>query len=146
MRKNLKHNKGLTLMELTIVLGIMVIIAAIAIPLFLLSTDRARLRGDIQSARVIQNAIDLHIVERGAPPQGSSVNDMINDLAGKGYLNARNTTIQTNGAVWVRDASTSVIKVDIGGANVAEEIHRAYTSLPEDEREFVLRGRIISND
>ena len=130
----MKSKKGLTLMELTIVLAILAIIALVLIPLFLLTTDRARLRGDIQSARVIQNAIDLYRIERRQSVAGApNVNTMVGNLASAGYINPRNVSIQTEDAVWViRDG---FIMVDISAS--PGEVHRAYATLPEDEQEYV---------
>lgn len=145
----MKKTSGLTLMELTIVMAILVIIAAILVPLFLLSTDRARLRGDIASAHVIQNAMELYIVERGhsSVMNGDDVNAIVTRLAAEGYLNPRNVQIQTRGegwaATWVRQNHSTygyVIMVDIGGVNVPDAIHQAFASLPANEQQFVSRG------
>ena len=141
----MKHVKGLTLMELTIVLAIIAIIAGVLIPLYLLTTDRARLRGDIQSARVIQNAIDLYVIERGSTDimNGNDVTAIVARLADMRYINSRNTKIQTTGATWVRfnhpDHGRMVV-VDIGGTTVPDEVHRAFASLPDDEKIYVRNG------
>jgi len=95
-----KNNKGLTLIELTIVLAILAIIAAILIPMFIGTTDRARLRSDIQSARVIQNAMDLFLLERGQTVTGATPSVVLENLEQAGYLNLRHREPQTQGAVW----------------------------------------------
>jgi len=134
----MNKNKGLTLMELTIVLAILAIISAVLIPVFLLTTDRARLRGDIQSARVIQNAIDLYRTERRQPVPGSpNVNTMVGNLAAAGYINPRNVAIQTEEASWIITAGFGVM-VDI--TNSPDEVHRAHASLPIDEQQYVHGG------
>ncbi|MCL1884705.1 MAG: type II secretion system GspH family protein [Defluviitaleaceae bacterium] len=134
-----KNSKGLTLMEITIVLAIMAIIALIVVPIFFTTTDRARLRADIQSARVIQNAIDLHRVERGYHAEGgTNISELIENLSEVGYINARNITVQTDSADWVVD-STVGIMVDISSS--PSEIYEAYLSLPADERRYVRSGR-----
>jgi prepilin-type N-terminal cleavage/methylation domain-containing protein len=132
-------NKGLTLMELTIVLAILAIIAAILIPLFLLTTDRARLRADIQSAQVIQNARELYRIERGTQVTGDNVNDIVKNLADADYLNSRNVTIQTEGAAWVICTADRIIKVNINDSPA--DVHKAYNSLSEDEQTYVLGVR-----
>ena len=133
----MKKNKGLTLMELTIVLALIVIVAAILIPLFLLTTDRARLRGDIQSARVIQNARDLYRVERGTPVDGIDVAEMVENLANAGYLNPRDIGVNPQtyeiGARWV--IHEGIVKIDI--RNIPELLELLDTLSPE-EREYVL--------
>jgi prepilin-type N-terminal cleavage/methylation domain-containing protein len=138
-----KKNKGLTLMELTIVLALLAIVAAILIPVFLLTTDRSRLRADIQSAHVIQNAMDLYRIERRRSVTGypHDVEAMVTNLANAGFLNRRNLVIQTEDAEWriveVSGASTVVVDID----DSPDDVHRAYESLPDEERVYVRNGR-----
>lgn len=131
----MKNQKGFTLIELTVVLAILAIIAAILIPTFLLTTDRARLRGDIQTARIIQNAIELHTVERGEPPAGTTIEAQIQTLIDTGYLPRRNIRPQTRGATWVWD-QTNGVRVSMG-AGVSEGARRAIENLTEEERQYV---------
>jgi len=132
------HKNGFTLMELTIVLAILAIIAAILIPMFLTTTDRARLRSDIQSARVIQNAIELYRVETGQTVAGGTdVSQIMRNLETAGYLNLRNASIQTEGAEWVTD-SLHGVRVNI--TNSPESVRRAYTNLPLADRQMVVGG------
>jgi len=133
------HKKGFTLMELTIVLALLAIIAAILIPMFLNTTDRARLRSDIQSARVIQNATELYRVETGRTVAGGTdIALIMQNLETAGYLNLRNANIQTEGAVWVPHAVYGV-RVDISRS--PDSVHRAYANLPTSERLMVIGGQ-----
>jgi len=70
----MSKNAGLTLVELIIVLAVIAIIGAIIVPQFMQTTDLARLRSDIQSARVIQNAVELASMEhnREMPTDGAT--------------------------------------------------------------------------
>ncbi|MCL2405686.1 MAG: prepilin-type N-terminal cleavage/methylation domain-containing protein [Defluviitaleaceae bacterium] len=130
-------NKGFTLIELLIALAIIAIIAAILIPNFFVTTDRARLRSDIQSARVIQSAVELYRAERGRAPVGD-MNTILTSLTTAGFLRARYTDIQTEGAVWARDDDLGVVvNISASPAN----IHSIYSSLPDAERLFVINGR-----
>ena len=133
-----KAAKGFTLMELTIVLALLAIIAAVLVPMFLNTTDRARLRSDIQSARVIQNAMDLYRVERGRTVAGDTVAVIMRNLEAAGYLDLRNANIQTQDAVWVRDDTRGIV-VDIHES--PDGVHRAYANLSAAERIMVVRGR-----
>ncbi|MDR0272263.1 MAG: prepilin-type N-terminal cleavage/methylation domain-containing protein [Clostridiales bacterium] len=129
--------KGLTLMELVIVLAIMVIVALILVPMFLLTTDRSRLRADIQSANVIQNAIDLHRIERRQSVAGSpNVNTMVQNLADAGYIDPRKVTIQTENAVWFLNNNSVMVDITLS----PDDVHRAYASLSDDEKIFVRGG------
>ena len=130
-----KQKQGLTLMELIVVLALLAILAAVLVPLFLNTTDRARLRTDIQSARVIQNAIDLYRVETGRTLTGS-VSDMMTTLGNAGYLNLRNNTIQTEGAEW--ESYNGAIRVNV--TNSPQSVRDAVANLAENEREMVRGG------
>ena len=128
------NRKGFTLMELTIVLAILAIIAAILIPSLLLTSDRARLRGDIQSARVIQNAMELYHIERGVSP-GNNIESIINRLQETDYLSEGEMQTQTNGGKWVFSQENGV-QLDISGCS--DSVKRAYESLPDNEKAFVV--------
>jgi len=121
-------------MELIIVMALLAIVAAILVPMFINTTDRARLRSDIQSARVIQNAIDLYRVERGVSVQGNDMAAILENLDDAGYLNARNATLQTEGATWFRDAVRGVL-VDISAS--PSSVRDVYQNLTVAEREMV---------
>ena len=133
----MKNKKGFTLIELTVVLAILAIIAAILIPTFLLTTDRARLRGDIQTARIIQNAIELYTVERGSLPAsaGAAIGARIIALYDAGYLPRRTVNTQTRGANWVWD-QTNGVRVDIR-TGVSEGTRRAFDNLTPEEKQYV---------
>jgi len=133
-----KPQKGFTLLELLIALAILAVIAAILIPNFFATTDRARLRSDIQSARVIQNAFELYRAERGVAPEGATMEAMLESLTDAGFLRARYADIQSEGAMWQTDDTHGVV-VNIGTS--PDSVHSAYASLPDGERMFVVGGR-----
>ena len=135
MRKK-KITKGFTLLELLIVLAIIAIIAAILIPNFFATTDRARLRSDIQSARVIQNAIGLYQAERSSAPTGS-VTQIIEHLYQMGFLDAP-ARPQSELAEWAEDTNRGIV-VNIGPS--PDGVHSAYARLSDAERRYVINGR-----
>jgi prepilin-type N-terminal cleavage/methylation domain-containing protein len=116
-RNRTKDTKGFTLMELIIVMALLAIITAVLVPVFLNTTVRARLRSDIQSARVIQNALDLYSVEHGVTLTGE-IDGVLEELEDAGYLDLRNAVTQSEGAEWV-----------IAGGRVLVEIKRSVTSV-----------------
>jgi type IV pilus assembly protein PilA len=111
----MKNTSGITLMELVIVLAVLAIIAAILIPVFLNTTDRARLRADIQSAQVIHNAMELYRAERGSAVAGPDMNEILKALHTAGYLpEMKADDTQTAGAVWKVDDGRVVVQLGVG--------------------------------
>lgn len=135
--KLLKDNKGITLIEIIIVLSIIVIISAILAPNLLNTTGRARIRSDIQSALVLQNTIDLYRIETGETLNlnNTNIEDILNTLVTNGYLSNQNGNIQpqTPGANW--GINDGIVKIDILNASIASEI---INSLSQDEREMLI--------
>ncbi len=124
---------GFTLIELVIVLAIMAILGAIAVPNFTNTSFKARLKADIQSARVIDNAKDLYENETGNIFTGNA-EAVINTLVANGYLK-RSYTPQTSAAVWELDG---IIKVNI--TNCDEKVKNLYDSLSAEEKLYVKNG------
>lgn len=124
-------------MELIIVLAVLAIIAAILIPTFLNTTDRARLRSDIQSAQVIHNAMELFRAERGAVAggNGADMDAILSALHTAGYLRfmtAKGT--QTVGAEWVLHDGRVAVKLP---NNPSTGIANAANSLTVNERRYI---------
>ena len=130
-----KNCKGLTLMEIVIVLAVIAILGAIIIPNFSGYTDRARLRSDIQNARVIQSAIDLYKVEAGkdAWENCTNVTELIAYLVNADYLTGV-PSIQTADAVWNYDDKLKRIFIDISKSSESVKGVR----LSEAEKAFVV--------
>ena len=102
MKKNMS---GLTLMELVIVLAIVAIIGAIVAPNLFGITDRARLRSDIQSTIILQNALDLYRLETGRSA-GINITQVLQSLYSGGFISTAMTSTgdtgpQTQEAAWV---------------------------------------------
>jgi len=131
-----KKTKGFTLLELIIVLAILAIIAIILIPNFFATTDRARLRSDIQSARVIHNAIVLYELERNTNLEGA-IDPILERLEDAGFLNASQGDIQSEGATWVLIPGEGVM-VNITASPAG--VRNAYESLPDTEQRMVITG------
>jgi prepilin-type N-terminal cleavage/methylation domain-containing protein len=133
--RNKPLNTGLTLIELIIVLAVIAIIGAILIPNFLTQTDKARLKSDIHSARVIQNALELYNAEQSRPLAAGDMEAILKELGEKGYINNVQAAIQTEGAKWELDQERGVI-VNITGSG--DNIRgRAYQQLSEQEQPYV---------
>ena len=132
-----KKNRGFTLLELLIALAILAIIAAIIIPNFFATTDRARLRSDIASARVIQNAMELYHAERGVNLNTLNFGEILSRLNEADFITVDAATeTQTEGAVWDIHERRVVVNISQSPSSV----HSAYESLPIAEQELVITG------
>jgi len=139
----MRNTRGFTLMELTIVLAVLAIVAAILVPTFLTTTDRARLRSDIQSAHVISNAMELYRAERGVSVTNGAADmgAVLTGLHTAGFLrDMRVGDAQTDGAVWSMNGGRVV--VDISGS-LSDAVHRAATNLTDTERAFIIGLRDV---
>ncbi len=131
--------KGLTLVELVMVLAVLAIIGAILVPNFLSTTDRARLKSDIQSARVIENAMELYRSERGLDVAGGNdVAKIVTNLKTQGYLKEGTVLLQTAKAAWVKNASGVI--VDISDCDEDSVKKKAYSQLSDLEKPYVTGG------
>jgi len=129
--------KGFTLIELIIVLAIVAIVGAILIPNFLNTTDRARLRSDIQSARVLQNALDLYNLEQPQPLTGG-YDAALGSMDSLGYVDARRVAVQTAGAAF--ELNDGVITLNISGARNENVRTVLFNQLSPLERQHVTGG------
>jgi len=129
-------NSGFTLIELVIVLAIVAIIGAILIPNFINTTDRARLRSDVQSARILQNALELYNVEQPNPITSGNAAQIIERLDSLGYVDTRRVVEQTTGANF--SVENGRIVLNISGAS--DSVRALYSMLSEQERRYVSGG------
>ena len=139
-----RDERGLTLMELIVVLAIIAIIGAILAPNFMTATDKARLKADIQSAGIIQTAIETYNAEQSTPiaVNANVQTSIIPTLTGSGYLStAKAITTQTASAIWVyvAEGNNNVVKLDIttSSAKVRTDIFRSLTA---EEQAVVIGG------
>jgi len=107
MRRTRQHEAGFTLMELIIVMSIISILAALAVPRFtaaIKSAHEAVLREDL---RVMRTAIDSYTMDKQKAPQ--SLDDLLND----GYLRSIPEDPMTHSRdTWVPDSSDAYSSVD----------------------------------
>lgn len=111
-----RNEEGLTLIELIIVLAVVAIIGGILAPNFIGTTEKARLRSDIQSAKIIQSAMELYEAENGKAVNGTSVEAIAKALTDSGYLNKGSWETQAADAEWALDGKT--VKVKITGSDL----------------------------
>ena len=122
---------GFTLVELIVVLAIMAAISAIAVPNFANIAEKSKLKTDIQSAKIIDNAKDLYESESN-DPLGNTADEIINNLYEKKYLKQK-ISPQTKEASWSLEDGIIKLKINTG----IESINKNYLSLSEDEKYYV---------
>ena len=134
---------GFTLMEVVIVLAVIAILGAVIVPSFMGYTERARLRTDIQSARTVQNAMDLYKAEVGrdvasditSSSTGNTAEEkIINHLTGAGYLDG-SPRLQTSEAVWEYIDATKKMCINIADCTSSFIRNMQFS---EQERPFVI--------
>ena len=83
VRENLKksRNGGFTLVELMVVVAVIAILAAIAMPQFLSAADRARTAKETADIQIIKNATQIYMIDKNVdtPPT-------VENLYKEGYL------------------------------------------------------------
>ncbi|MTI48217.1 MAG: type II secretion system protein [Firmicutes bacterium] len=88
INKRIRNKKGFTLIELIVVLAVLGIIAAIAVPRFAGVQDKAKANADDASLEIIEKAAELYVIaENETLPTGDEKIDIdSSDLVEEGYL------------------------------------------------------------
>lgn len=101
-----KREQGFTLLELIVVMAIIVILTAIAVPRFSAMVKNAREAALKQDLQVMRQAISAYTMDKGKAPQ--SLQDLVQD----GYLHSVPIDPMTHSAdTWVTDTSDSMSSV-----------------------------------
>mgnify|MGYP003699977431 CR=1 FL=1 len=76
-----KDERGFTLIELIVVIAILGILAAIAVPRVTTSLSNAKTNADEANIKILQNAVERYYVEKGTYP--STLDDLVPDYIDK---------------------------------------------------------------
>jgi general secretion pathway protein G len=101
-----RGEQGFTLIELIVVMTIILILTAVAVPRFAAMVQNAREAALKQDLQVMRQAISAYTMDKGKAPQS------LEDLVQSGYLHAIPVDPMTHSAkTWVTDTSDSLSDV-----------------------------------
>ncbi len=128
--------KGFTLLEIVIAVTLLSVISAVILPNFTNSTDKARLKSDIQSAQIVQSALDLYNIEQSDYINTDDFDSVVTKLSNSGYLKNSTYVTQTKDAKFEMDLAQRIIKINISSTPNNETI---YNELTEQEKYYVTK-------
>jgi len=121
------ERKGFTLIELMIVIAIIIILAAIAIPNYLRMTQRAKVSAIESDMKAIATALETYNTDwTQYPNNGGSANwdlckaELTGGKIGTAYLNVSGKTTVTGESapiVYITPAAITAFETKVGGAN-----------------------------
>ena len=116
--KSRQHESGFTLLELMIVMAIILILTAIAVPAYEGAIRQAREAVLKEDLHVLRAAIDSYTADKQKAPQ------TLDDLVQDGYLRAVPEDPMTHSKdSWVTDTSDSLHSVDQTDSGGIDDVH-----------------------
>ncbi|WP_054870132.1 type II secretion system protein [Caloranaerobacter sp. TR13] len=120
INKRIRNKKGFTLVELIVVIAVLGIISAIAVPRFVGIQEEAKKKADVATARSLAKATELAIAKGDIeiPDNNDNTVNIQSDLVGKNYLDSKPVPQSVNNKEFVIIVNESgKIRVGIGTIN-----------------------------
>src|SRR5579863_1031307 len=130
MRTNRKNQAGFTLVELMIVMAIIGVLTAVAIPSYLGAVRQAREAVLKEDLHVLRAAIDSYTADKQKAPQS------LDDLVSEGYMKSIPVDPMTRAAdTWVTDTSDSLHSMDQTDPGI-DDVHSGAQDQGTDGRPY----------
>jgi len=130
MRHNSTRESGFTLVELMIVMTIIAVLAAIAIPSYVASVKSAREAVLKEDLHVMRNAIDSYTMDKEKAPQS------LDDLVQSGYLREIPKDPMTHATdTWVTSTDETLMSIDQSEPGV-NDVHSGSQEVGSDGQPY----------
>ncbi len=117
LKKKLRSNKGFTLVEMVIVLAIIGVIAALAIPIYGNIMGKANQTADEANIKTVETAVAVYQAENGELPSVNAetnteaFNELITELHREGYLKDATLEVNSDGRSFTYDKSNGTVSI-----------------------------------
>jgi general secretion pathway protein G len=129
----MRYEKGFTLIELLIVVAIIGILAAIAIPNMLSAMERGKQKATMMELRNIAMAVEEFTVDSGVYPAVTTASGLRTILTTGGYIRGMKTTDAWENAYQVESTTTGYTIYSFGKDGAGTICIPAYTSTFVDQ-------------
>ncbi len=128
-RKNARRMRGFTLIEMVVVVSIITILLAIAIPIYSQSVRRARERALRSELSILNRAIVQYTLDKQKAPQG------IEDLVSAGYFHELPKDPMTGAADWEVEQDEYIISFNQQEPGITG-VHSGSSAIGSDGRPY----------